>query len=46
MGYQPVVIRSVFLRWSTRALRVAGTCSTLALTGIATGYPLTPHTGR
>ena len=44
MGYQPVVSTRVFSPIGRlAALRVAGTlCSTLALTGIATGYPLTP----
>lgn len=44
MGYQPVVSARIFAPISRdAALRGAGTlCSTLALTGIATGYPLTP----
>lgn len=44
MGYQPVVSPRIFSPIGRdAALRVAGTlCSTLALTGIATGYPLTP----
>ena len=44
MGYQPVVSARVFSPIGRGAtLRVAGTlCTTLALTGIATGYPLTP----
>lgn len=44
MGYQPVVSPRIFSPIGRDAvLRVAGTlCSTLALTGIATGYPLTP----
>ncbi len=44
MGYQPVVSARVFSSIGRGAtLRVAGTlCSTLALTGIATGYPLAP----
>lgn len=44
MGYQPVVSARIFSPIGRLAtLRVAGTlCSTLALTGIATGYPLTP----
>ena len=44
MGYQPVVNARIFSPIGRdAALRVTGTlCSTLALTGIATGYPLTP----
>ena len=44
MGYQPVVSARIFAPISRdAALRGAGTlCATLALTGIATGYPLTP----
>ena len=44
MGYQPVVSPRIFSPIGRdAALHVAGTlCSTLALTGIATGYPLTP----
>lgn len=44
MGYQPVVSARIFAPISRDAeLRGAGTlCATLALTGIATGYPLTP----
>ena len=44
MGYQPVVSARIFSPIGRdAALHVAGTlCSTLALTGIATGYPLTP----
>lgn len=44
MGYQPVVSARVFSPIGRGAtLRVAGTlCATLALTGIATGYPLAP----
>lgn len=44
MGYQPVVSACIFSRMGRGgALRGAGTlCATLALTGIATGYPLTP----
>jgi len=44
MGYQPVVNARIFSPIGRdAALRGAGTlCATLALTGIATGYPLTP----
>lgn len=44
MGYQPVVSARIFSPIGrVFNLRTAGTlCSTLALTGIATGYPLTP----
>ena len=44
MGYQPVVSARIFAPISRGgALRGAGTlCATLALTGIATGYPLAP----
>ena len=44
MGHQPVVSARVFSPIGRlAALRGAGTlCATLALTGIATGYPLTP----
>ena len=44
MGYQPVVNARIFSPIGrVFNLRTAGTlCSTLALTGIATGYPLTP----
>ena len=44
MGYQPVVSPRIFSPIGRdAALRVAGTlCATLALTGIATGYPLAP----
>ncbi len=44
MGYQPVVSACIFSRMGRGgALRGAGTlCATLALTGIAIGYPLTP----
>ena len=44
MGYQPVVSARIFSPIGRdAALRGAGTlCATLALTGIATGYPLTP----
>lgn len=44
MGYQPVVSARIFSPIGrVFSLRTAGTlCATLALTGIATGYPLTP----
>ena len=44
MGYQPVVSARIFSPIGrVFNLRTAGTlCATLALTGIATGYPLTP----
>lgn len=44
MGYQPVVSARVFSPIGrVFNLRTAGTlCATLALAGIATGYPLTP----
>lgn len=44
MGYQPVVSARIFSPIGRGgALRGAGTlCATLALTGIATGYPLAP----
>ncbi len=44
MGYQPVVSPRIFSPIGRdAALRGAGTlCATLALAGIATGYPLTP----